>query len=409
MARVLPALRRTLDVIPSPETHRPGLLLRDPLRYTDRVLFIPPPWTAGLRCLDGEHTELDIQEALTRATGTLIFSNAVREFVGVLQEQGFLETEEFYQLRKQKQAEFQEWSERLPVHAGQAYPAGALELRSTFEGYFEAVTRSDGPSSRVLGVAAPHVSPEGGRNCYASTYRRLAASPALAECTFVVLGTSHYGAPEKFGLTRKPFVTPLGTLQVDTELVEWLEQHGGEAISREDYCHAIEHSIEFQCVFLRYALGSELKIVPILCGPFAESLQTGRPPETNATVARFFDALKELAQAQSDRLFWVLGIDLAHVGRRYGDAFAAVAERGTMAAVAEQDRQRLESLCDGHVSKFFELVKLNEDELRWCGYSPLYTFAQAVPRARGRVLRYEQWNIDPQSVVSFASVEFFVP
>jgi MEMO1 family protein len=418
MSEVLPALRRGLDVIPLPETNRPGLLLRDPLRYTDKVLFIPPPWTLGLRCLDGEHTQLDIQEALTRATGTLVFSDAVREFVGVLQEQGFLETEEFYRLRDRKQAEFQEGSERLPVHAGQAYPASASELRKTLEGYFDGVTGPDGLSSSVLGVAAPHVSPLGGRNCYAATYRRLAASPALAERTFVVLGTSHFGAPEKFGLTRKPFVTPLGTLQVDIQLVDWLEQHAGEAISREDYCHAIEHSIEFQCVFLRYALGSELKIVPILCGPFAESLQSGRPPETNAAVARFFEALQELAQAQGDRLFWVLGIDLAHVGRRYGDPFAAVADRGTMAAVAEQDQQRLESLCqratledagDGDLSKFFELLRTNGDELKWCGYSALYTFARAVPRARGRVLRYEQWNIDPQSVVSFASVEFFVP
>jgi hypothetical protein len=28
---------------------------------------------------------------------------------------------------------------------------------------------------------------------------------------------------------------------------------------------------------------------------------------------------------------------------------------------------------------------------------------------RGRLLRYEQWNIDPQSVVSFASLEFGTP
>jgi hypothetical protein len=350
-----------------------------------------------------------MQEALTRATGELVFSDVVREFVGVLQQQGFLETEEFYRLRDQKQAEFQARSERLPVHAGAAYPASALEVRSTFKGYFDAVRGPDGLSSSVLGVAAPHVSPEGGRNCYAVTYRGLAALPALAERTFVVLGTSHFGAPEKFGLTRKPFVTPLGTLHVDLEMVDWLEQHGGEAISREDYCHAIEHSIEFQCVFLQYALGSELKIVPILCGPFAESLQTGHPPESNGAVARLFEALEELAKAQGDRLFWVLGIDLAHVGRRYGDAFAAIADRGTMAAVAEQDRQRLESLCAGDLRKFFELVRMNEDELKWCGYSALYTFAKAVPRARGRVLGYEQWNIDPQSVVSFASLEFFAP
>jgi hypothetical protein len=69
MSRRLPALRRGLDILPSPETSRPGLLLRDPLRYTDKVAFVPPPWTIGLRFLDGEHTELDMQEALTRAMG----------------------------------------------------------------------------------------------------------------------------------------------------------------------------------------------------------------------------------------------------------------------------------------------------------------------------------------------------
>jgi hypothetical protein len=383
------------------------VLIHDPLRYTEKIMLIPPPWTIGLRYLDGEHTELDMQEALTRATGELVFSDAVRGFVGALQQQGFLETEEFYRLREQKHLEFQGETERLPVHAGQAYPANAAEVRSTFQEYFDGVGESASLSSGALGVAAPHVSPAGGRNCYALTYRGLAALPALAERTFVLLGTSHYGAPEKFGLTRKSFVSPLGSLQVDLELEEWLEQHGGEAVSKEDYCHTAEHSIEFQCLFLQYALGSNLKILPILCGPFEESLQTGHPPEANALVARFLEALEELAQAHATRLFWVLGVDLAHIGRRYGDDFTAIADRGQMAVVAEQDRARLDSLCAGDLGKFFELVRQNQDDLKWCGYPALYTFMKAVPSARGRVLRYEQWNIDPQSVVSFASLEFF--
>jgi hypothetical protein len=29
-----------------------------------------------------------------------------------------------------------------------------------------------------------------------------------------------------------------------------------------------------------------------------------------------------------------------------------------------------------------------------------------VPKARGELLRYEQWNIDEQSVVSFAGMAF---
>lgn len=269
-------------------------------------------------------------------------------------------------------------------------------------------------------MAAPHVSPEGGKNCYAETYRRLAGLPALAERTFVVLGTSHWGAPGKFGLTRKTFVTPLGALRVDTELVDWLEQRGGKAVSSEDYCHAIEHSIEFQCVFLQHVLGPDLKIVPILCGPLAPTLQAGSADPksgansedgegTDSDTGQFLGALGELAEKHKDRMFWVLGIDLTHLGRRYGSSFAALANQGRMTAVAEQDRRRLELVCAGDSRGFLDLVKSNGDDLNWCGYSTLYTFLRAVGKVRGRLLRYEQWNIDSESVVSFASLEFCAP
>ena len=51
----------------------------------------------------------------------------------------------------------------------------------------------------------------------------------------------------------------------------------------------------------------------------------------------------------------------------------------------------------------------NRDDLKWCGSSPLYTFLRAVPQAHGNLLRYEQWNIDEQSVVSFAGMAFQAP
>jgi len=418
MSEILPPLRRALDIMPSPETDRPGLLIRDPFHYTDTVLYVPTAWALALQYLDGEHTEIDVQEVLTRARGTLVFSDEVREFAGVLRQQGFLETEEFHHLRERRHRGFQEERHRLAAHAGMAYPASPVEIHRTFEEYFRGVDVPDGLSENVLGVAAPHVSPEGGRNCYAATYRRLAASPVLAQRTFMVLGTSHWGAPERFGLTQKPFVTPLGTLPVDTELVGWLKQHGGEAASEEDYCHAIEHSIEFQCVFLQHALGPELKIVPVLCGPLLESAPskstdpacgvsgTSEGAATGQDRECFLEALAELAEKHRDRLFWVLGIDLTHRGRRYGDSFSALANRGQMEEVAEQDRQRLELVCAGDSRGFLEMVQARGDELNWCGSSTLYTFMKAVGKVRGRVLLYEQWNIDPQSVVSFASLEF---
>jgi len=60
----------------------------------------------------------------------------------------------------------------------------------------------------------------------------------------------------------------------------------------------------------------------------------------------------------------------------------------------------------GDSGGFWDLVQENRDDLKWCGSSPIYTFLKAVPQARGRLRRYEQWNIDEQSVVSFAGISF---
>ena len=55
---------------------------------------------------------------------------------------------------------------------------------------------------------------------------------------------------------------------------------------------------------------------------------------------------------------------------------------------------------------FWELVQENQDDLKWCGSSPIYTFMKSSPNARGNLRRYQQWNIDEQSVVSFAALSF---
>jgi AmmeMemoRadiSam system protein B len=405
MSKVLPRLRAELDGMPSPVPEQPGLLLRDPYRYSPAVLVIPPALIPSLAFFNGQQTDSDLKADLYRRTGQLVGGEVIETFVQTLREQGFLETDEYYRMREARQKEFRGAPARAPSHAGSAYPDQPEELRSQFQEFLESCENAAPDPPGVIGLAAPHVSPLGGWKSYGTAYRRLA--PSLADKTFVVLGTSHYGAPERFGLTRKPFVTPCGRLEVDTPLVDWLAERAGDAVLMEDYCHAIEHSIEFQCVFLQHVLGTGVRILPILCGPFFESLVSGRLPESHSGVAHFLDALGELAERESSRLFWILGIDLSHIGRRYGDRFAAQAEQGRLAAVREQDCERLGRACAGDREGFFELLHPEQDRLRWCGYSALYTFLKAVPEARGNLLYYEQWNIDPESVVSFAALEFF--
>ncbi|MFN0086978.1 MAG: AmmeMemoRadiSam system protein B [Blastocatellia bacterium] len=402
----MPALRRGLDMFPSPVPERPGLLIRDPFRYSDEILILPPMLAAALEFFDGESTVLDAQAYLTRLAGQLVPGEILESMLDVLRRSGFLVTEEFERLKISRHAEFAAAPQREPAHAGSGYPDEAEALRREIDGYLQ--TFHAPAMSPIVGIAAPHVSPFGGWQAYAAAYGRLsgAAAEPIKEKTVVLLGTSHYGRPERFGLTRKAFRTPHGTLRPDLELIDRLEARAGESIVMEDYCHAIEHSIEFQAVFLQQMLGSDFRILPILCGPFAKALMTGEAPERDDHVMRFFDALGEVAETEASRLFWVLGIDLAHVGLRYGDDFVAVAGEDEMDEVMAEDRERLSLACAGRTEEFFEMVKPEQDRLKWCGLSPLYTFMSVLPNARGELLRYDQWNIDEQSVVSFAAMEF---
>lgn len=408
MQKPLPRLRSDLDVMPSPSPEHPGLLLRDVYRYTEAMLVIPPALVPALAYFDGEKTQPDLQSFLTQRVGQAVASDVIEYLVETLRGEGFLETEEYFRMRERRQEEFRGLPERPAAHAGSAYPAQPEALREEFAAYFRSAPALPDPPG-VIGIAAPHVSPMGGWRSYASAYAQLPPAPdgaAPHEMTYVLLGTSHYGQPEKFGLTRKPFATPLGSLPVDTALVDWIEKRSGDAVLMEDYCHSIEHSIEFQCVFLQHVLGANPRVLPILCGSFLESLLTGKAPESNDGLMRFFDTLGELAEREGSRLFWILGVDLAHIGRRYGDGFAARAEAGRMTGIRERDLERLGHYCRGDANAFFDLVKPDHDRLRWCGYSALYTFLKAVPAARGDLLHYEQWNIDEQSVVSFAALQF---
>ncbi|MCX7603162.1 MAG: AmmeMemoRadiSam system protein B [Bryobacteraceae bacterium] len=401
MSKPLPRLRMDLDFLPSPLEDRPGLMMRDPFGYSDVTLIVPPPLVPLLAMFDGEQSEDELRAAIYRMTNDLRSGEIMDHLKNALERAGFLEGPVFEQMKEARQRAFAESPIRQPAHAGSAYPDEGGMLR---EWMSQQGLEPGGDGEDLVGIAAPHVSPEGGWASYREAYRVLGRG--LADRVFVVLGTSHYGEPEKFGLTRKDFVTPFGTARTERALVERLASRAPRASKMEDYCHAVEHSIEFQVVFLQALFGPEVRILPILVGPFARSLYRGGRPEEDECVREFLDALGELQAAEGKRLCWVLGVDMAHMGRRYGDPIQAEAQRGEMLEVAERDKARIQKLEQGDAEGFWNLVQPNHDDLKWCGSAPFYTFLKAVPEARGRMRHYEQWNIDPQSVVSFGAIEF---
>ncbi|MES1172201.1 MAG: AmmeMemoRadiSam system protein B [Bacteroidota bacterium] len=416
MTRLLPKLRGELDIAASPIPDRPGLLLRDPLRYSEAVVVVPPQLVLCLRLFDGAHSDDDLRDLLMRIAPRNEAEAAAGALARGLSEAGFVDDEAFQTLRAQRHDQFSRASAREAAHAGGGYPAETIPLAQALSAWI-AVPPTDGaaavtrPDSRVVAVAAPHVSPTGGVATYGAAYRAL--GPHLADRTFVILGTSHYGRPNRLGLTRKPFRTPLGEATTAATLVDELAAAAPRSIDHEDYCHAVEHSIEFQVLFLQRIYGPTVKILPILCGPFVPGggSRPGRSarsrPEDDPAAAAGLDALARLADKHEDRLAWVLGVDMAHVGTRYGDGVKARAHEGVMNDVAVRDRARIDRIVAGDAGGFWDLVNENGgDDLKWCGSAPLYSFLRACPRARGRLHRYDQWSIDDTSVVTFAALAF---
>jgi len=116
-----------------------------------------------------------------------------------------------------------------------------------------------------------------------------------------------------------------------------------------------------------------------------------------------YHALAALAAKHGDKLGWVLSIDMAHMGPRYGDEIE-FAEGD--ARIEAQDQLRVTALEAGDIGTFWKDVRVENDPWKWCGSAPLYALYKALPGVKAEMLRYGHWNIDEASVVSFAGMRF---
>ena len=113
----LPRLRLGLDFIPSSDPEHPGLLIRDPLKFSDAMLLIPPQLVECLACFDGEQTSLDLRANLVRITGEIQIGELEKHFVDTLSQAGFLEDEAFEVQRLARVNEFIAAPTREAAHA----------------------------------------------------------------------------------------------------------------------------------------------------------------------------------------------------------------------------------------------------------------------------------------------------
>ena len=420
---------RALEAFPVEHEGQRCVALRDPAGFTDQIAVLPAGLLDLVSLFDGEHSVEEIQGILARRHAQAPTAAQIADVVERFDAAGFLDSDRFRERRRALEEAFRLSPVRPAAHAGGAYAGDASALRAQIDGFFSgpdgpdtagnrdfltdpvaspsaAAPKAISPSAaapQTRALIAPHIDFHRGGSTYAWAYREvLERSDADL---YVVLGTCHAGMPDPFAVTLKPYDTPLGPVPVDREFYDALSRRAGQDLLASEPAHRAEHSIEFQVVMLKHIVGRRrpFAILPVLASYLHESLRSGGNPEADPRVPRFVDALRETMAASSRRVCLVAGVDLAHVGPRFGDPKPNTAT--SLARVERADRAMLESVVGVDARGFYAGVAADHDARRICGLSPIYTLLRLLPEARGRLLRYTQWP-DPQGAVTFCAVAF---
>jgi AmmeMemoRadiSam system protein B len=400
-----------LEAFPVEQDGERLIALRDPAGFTSQIAVLPLPLLDLVSLFDGEHTVSEIQDVLRRRHGEAPTAEQVGALVAQLDEAGFLDSAGFRARRLAMEEAFRASPTRPAAHAGGAYALEAGALAAQIDGFFSHPEGPGSPPRSVVkpaapplrGLIAPHIDFHRGGPVYAWAYRELAERSDAD--LFVILGTCHAGMDDPFALTLKPYDTPLGAAPVDRDFCEELgRRYRGDLLGAET-AHRTEHSIEFQAVMLRHLLGARrsFSIVPVLASYLHEAVWTKGDPERDPRVPRFIDALLETMAVSGRRVCLIAGVDLAHVGPRFGDPDPNTPE--SLQAVATADLGMLEAVTAGDPTAFFTAVAHDADRRRICGLSPIYTFLRALPGVPGRLVRYRQWP-DAEGAVTFCAATY---
>jgi AmmeMemoRadiSam system protein B len=401
-----PKLRWPLDVQRLAQDGNDLLLLRDQQGITPEPIVLPLIFAPILGKLDGEHS---IENIVAECTSLGFSAGIVIQLVRELDELYLLESPRSRERREKMHDDFHRSPVRSAAFAGRLYPEDETGLRAAVADFCR---RSGHPSLNVsverpvVAMITPHIDYPRGWMAYAASQTILDAIPR-PEVIFL-FGTAHQHSSGLFHLTRKDFAGPFGSFAVDGELVSEIAKRFGEKrCFGEEILHRTEHSLELQLPFLSYRFSGEglPRIVPILVGSFHHLL--ARQNASDGELDDFVGCVGEILRRLSGRKVLLYGgVDLAHMGRSFGDQGALSNE--DCYGIEQRDREFLAAALSGDERAVFSHAASDLDRRRLCGFPSIYTMLAAMRSAgmpvSGRLVEYRQAFDRPSDcLVSFAS------
>lgn len=390
-----PKLRWPLDAKFMQHQGRELLVLTCPLGITPEPLVLVSEVAPIVSMFQGTNS---IDQIVARYSDQGLQRPLVEQLVQLLDSHLMLQTPGFAARHAQLRREYLSKRVREAALAGAAYPLDPRQLEQLLDGHLDGGLPAALRPSPMLGLVAPHIDYRRGGACYGITYRALREQ---RHDLYVLIGTSHQYSERLFHLTPKDFASPLGTLACDTEIVQQIAaRHGVQRSFEDEFLHRREHSLELQLPFMQRS-GAQGRILPILVGSFHRSLQSGRPPpqdeEYQSFVSSLTEALRERRNAGS-RICVVAGVDMAHIGRYFGDREALTPEK--MREVEQRDLSYINALLSHDKQALFSHVAEDQDARRICGFPTMYTVLDLFDRLG---VKYSAELFDYRQAVDYES------
>ena len=367
--------------------------------------------------LDGRRTAAQVRALFLENSGSEIELAVILDLVRALDDAGYLETPAVAEKRKTLLEAFKGSGRRPAVFAGPSYPAEPKALAGSLDGFFTTdkgpgkKRAPGGPAPAPVGLVAPHIDFSRGGPAYAWAYQAL--SERRPPDVIVALGVAHVSPDSPWTFTPKKYETPFGAMELDDALYNDLAGKVWYEPRADEWVHKNEHSLEFQAVWLRHLWREKTPPwVPILVSTF-ERFSPDEAPSKIPTLEKAlkdFGAVVRAHQARGRRVMVLCGIDLAHVGPRFGDDVEITPELEKK--IETEDRKSLVNALALDADGFYRSVVADEHWRKVCGLSSLYTGLRLIKELEGasfqpgRLLTYGQAPDPAGGVVSFASAIF---
>ncbi len=418
-SNLYPKLRWPLDLSVEQIEGKAILLIRDPLGIAPRPLALVAAVTPLIASFEGK---LSVEEIAGKFAAQGATKELVNELLQILDQNLYLSTPKYMEAQAKISKDFLSSQSRAAALAGAGYPEDPAVLRLELDRYLgsNGVHNLSGSKSKdqMVGLVAPHIDYNRGGKCYGVTYNKLLDQN---HDLYLLFGTSHQYSSGLFHLTKKHFESPLGELPCDTNFVELLaNRYGYQRSFADELLHRREHSLELQVPFIREIhlrkngiIRPIPKIVPVLVGSFHQMYSSGKGPEEFDEYESFVSSLAECAReelARGLKICFIAGVDMAHLGRAFGDAGALSPEQ--MKQVELRDQIYLEAVCRQDKKALFAHVAEDQNARKICGFPTLYTmidlFSRLGIRYSSEVFDYSQAvDYGRDCAVTFAGVGLY--